>query len=138
MWVATPLKVRLPVSGTAGVFPTYLFPDGHDSQLVTPRVASDAGEQKCPSTASALAGGGPSTLPRHQLREEVQRWLSPPDPTMNHHVARSARLEGTAQWFLQGSTFNSWKSTGSLLWIHGKRVFVFLLYPLIADDLPFL
>jgi len=93
-----------------------------DLQVVMPRVANDAGEQNRPSTASAIACGGPSTLPRDQVREEVQRWLSPPDPTTNHNMAREARLEGTAQWFLQGRTFKSWKSTGSLLWIHGKRV----------------
>jgi hypothetical protein len=142
-WVASPstkrspLKVCRPVSGTTGVLLTYLFPDGHDLQVVASRVANDAGEQNRPPTASAIARGGPSTLPRDQLREEVQRWLSPPDPTTNYTMARSARLEGTAQWFLQGRTFKSWKSTGSLLWIHGKRVFVILPYPLTADDLPF-
>ena len=82
---------------------TYSFSDGHESQVVTLRPANNAGEQ-------------------NQLLEEVQRWLSPPDPTVNYNVAREARLEGTARWFLQGNTFKSWKSTGSLLWIHGKRV----------------
>jgi hypothetical protein len=27
-------------------------------------------------------------------------------------------------WFFQGSIFIEWKSTGSLLWIHGKRAFL--------------
>jgi hypothetical protein len=110
-------------SGAAVEFLTYSLPDGYGPQVATPRVANDAGEQSRPPTASAITH---STLPRDQLLEEVQRWLSPSDPTSNYNVAREARLEGTVQWFLQGSTFKSWKSTGSLLWIHGKRSFVFL------------
>ena len=33
-------------------------------------------------------------------------------------------LDGTASWFTQGITFQEWKATGSLLWIHGKRMHV--------------
>ena len=57
-----------------------------------------------------------------QLRENLLRWLSPPDPSTNHNIACDAHHNGTAQWFFQGNIFNQWKSTGSFLWIHGKRV----------------
>jgi hypothetical protein len=56
-----------------------------------------------------------------QLRWEVQRWLSPPDPSTNQNIVRRARLKGTAAWFLESSALAEWKSRASLLWIHGKR-----------------
>jgi hypothetical protein len=59
----------------------------------------------------------------NQLRQNLHRWLSPPDPSTNHNIASSAHHEGTATWFFNGSTYNEWKSVGSesLLWVHGKR-----------------
>ena len=89
-------------------------------------MADDVGDPSRPPTSSASANGGSNTVSRHQLLEKIQSWLSPPDPSTNHFVARQARHEGTAEWFIQGNTLQQWKSTGSLLWIHGKRVFVFL------------
>jgi hypothetical protein len=41
---------------------------------------------------------------------------------MNHNMALRQRHNGTATWFIQGSTFMEWRVTGSLLWIHGKRM----------------
>ena len=60
-----------------------------------------------------------------ELREKLQRWLSPPNPSTNHNIARKAHHKGTASWFFQGSIFKQWKSS-PLLWIHGKRRFRFL------------
>ena len=57
-----------------------------------------------------------------QLRENIHRWLSPPDPSTNHNIACGTHHKKTATWFFQGSIFQDWKSTGSLLWIHGKRL----------------
>ena len=58
-------------------------------------------------------------------REKLKNWLSPPDPSTNHNIARKAHHEGTASWFFQGSIFKQWKSS-PLLWIHGKRTFLYL------------
>jgi len=60
----------------------------------------------------------------NQLRQEFRRWLSPPDPSMNHSIACNAHHKGTTTWFFEGRMYQEWKSTGSgsLLWIHGKRV----------------
>jgi hypothetical protein len=55
--------------------------------------------------------------------ENLRKWLSPSDPSTNHNIACGAHHNGTASWFFNGSVFNQWKSTGSLLWIHGKRAF---------------
>ena len=63
-----------------------------------------------------------SILTGNQLRQDLRRWLSPPDPSTNHNIARNAHHEGTATWFFQGNIFEEWKSSGSLLWIHGKRM----------------
>jgi len=58
-----------------------------------------------------------------KLQQDICRWLSPPDPWQNHHIARESYHTGTAAWFIQGNTFSEWKSAppSSLLWIHGKR-----------------
>jgi hypothetical protein len=62
-----------------------------------------------------------NTLTGRQLRESLRKWQSPPDPSINHNIACNLQHEGTAEWFYDGSTFEEWKITGSLLWVHGKR-----------------
>jgi len=57
----------------------------------------------------------------NQLRDNLLRWLSPPDPSTNHNIACKAHHNGTTQWFFQGNIFNRWKSTDAFLWVHGKR-----------------
>jgi len=57
---------------------------------------------------------------RNHLRDDLLRWLSPADPSINHNIACKAHHNGTAEWFFQGSIFNHWKSTGPFLWVHGK------------------
>ena len=59
-------------------------------------------------------------------RVELQKWLSPPDPSTNHNIARKAHLKGTASWFFRGRIFKEWELSPSLLWVHGKRMFHFL------------
>ncbi|KAH9958713.1 hypothetical protein BC827DRAFT_1361799, partial [Russula dissimulans] len=54
-----------------------------------------------------------------RLWENIYKWLSPPDPSPNHNIAFKARHKGTGTWFLQGSVFQQWKGTSSLLWIYG-------------------
>ena len=53
-------------------------------------------------------------------REKLKIWLSPPDPSTNHNIARKIHHKGTTSWFFQGSIFKQWKSS-PLLWVHGKR-----------------
>jgi hypothetical protein len=56
-----------------------------------------------------------------QFQRDVRSWLSPPDPSTNHRIFWKARHKGTATWFFKGTMLTDWKSTDSLLWIHGKR-----------------
>ena len=58
-----------------------------------------------------------------KLQQDICRWLCPPDPWKNRHIAQESHHIGTAAWFVQGNTFSEWKSSppSSLLWIQGKR-----------------
>ena len=71
---------------------------------------------------SACAGS--TIFTGNQLRQDLLKWLSPPDPSTNHNIACGAHHKKTAEWFFGGSIFTGWKSTGSLLWLHGKRMFL--------------
>ncbi|KAN0126575.1 hypothetical protein V8E52_000215 [Russula decolorans] len=55
-----------------------------------------------------------------QMRQDLRRWLSPPDASINHNIARKAHYKGTSRWFFEGVIFKMWRSSPSLLWIHGK------------------
>ncbi|KAH9981709.1 hypothetical protein BJV74DRAFT_989335, partial [Russula compacta] len=59
-------------------------------------------------------------MKREQLQRDVQRWLSPPDPSTNHNFVWKSHHSGTAAWFFESNTLTKWKATGSFLWIHGK------------------
>ena len=77
-------------------------------------------------------------LTGNQLKQLLRAWLSPADPSINHNIARKAQYKGTAVWFFQSSIIVEWKSTGSLLWVHGKRAFLSLLFgPARSDRLQF-
>ncbi|KAF8491830.1 hypothetical protein F5888DRAFT_952652 [Russula emetica] len=53
-------------------------------------------------------------------KEDLHSWLSPLDPSTNHEIACNAHHDGTATWFFHGGIYEEWKSTPSLLWMHGK------------------
>jgi len=61
-------------------------------------------------------------LSGNQLQESTHKWLSPPDPSTNHNIAISTHHKKTATWFFEGRTYQEWKSTGSLFWVHRKRL----------------
>jgi hypothetical protein len=68
------------------------------------------------------------------VRESLRKWVTPPDPSTNHNIACSIQHGGTAQWFFRSGKFRGWKSTGSLLWIYGKRkLSLFVLDPLLVS-----
>jgi hypothetical protein len=56
---------------------------------------------------------------------------------MNHNIACKGHYKDTAAWFFQHDIFSQWKSSPSLLWIHGKRTFPFspLLYTVLTPAL---
>jgi hypothetical protein len=87
------------------------------------RAADDVDEMKRSSFLNLISAeyGSLPDLSGNQLRKDIHKWLSPPDPSTNHNIACGTHHKKTASWFFQGSIFQEWKSTGSLLWIHGKR-----------------
>ncbi|KAH9962791.1 hypothetical protein BGW80DRAFT_1255534 [Lactifluus volemus] len=70
-------------------------------------------------------------LNRDHLQENLQTWLSPPDPSINYNTARDAYHNGTATWFTRGHTYQDWKTSGSgsLFWVHGKVTLLLLILP---------
>ncbi|KAF2180825.1 purine and uridine phosphorylase [Zopfia rhizophila CBS 207.26] len=55
-----------------------------------------------------------------QRREQIDRWLSPPDPSTNYNKALEKRQEGSGLWFLQSDAFAKWKTRrNSFLWLYG-------------------
>jgi hypothetical protein len=101
-------------------------PDGNKAKVVMQQTADNIDQAKRSSTSYLIVSdaGASSILAGSQLRENLRKWLSPPDSSTNHNIACAAHLKGTITWFLQGSTFQKWKSSGSLLWMHGKRMFL--------------
>ncbi|KAI0300204.1 hypothetical protein BC826DRAFT_1183634 [Russula brevipes] len=63
---------------------------------------------------------GLDQVKREQLRQDIQKWLSSPDPSTNHNTARNVQHEVKPTWFFDGGIYQEWKSSPSLLWIHGK------------------
>jgi hypothetical protein len=64
-----------------------------------------------------LDGESSDAMTGNQMRDDLRRWLSAPDPSTNHNIACSTQYQGTAAWFFEGNTFEEWKSTGPLLYI---------------------
>ncbi|KAI9465568.1 hypothetical protein BJY52DRAFT_1209520, partial [Lactarius psammicola] len=60
------------------------------------------------------------TLSRGHARSDLRGWISPPNPSINHNLARDTHHNGTTTWFAQGNAFDEWKKNGSLLWIRGN------------------
>ncbi|KZP12284.1 hypothetical protein FIBSPDRAFT_166106 [Athelia psychrophila] len=55
-----------------------------------------------------------------QMEEKIEKWMDVPDTSPNFNAARKKHTPGTGTWFLDGSTFKSWKEDpGFLLWLHG-------------------
>ena len=89
---------------------------------VDDRMLQMADEVKRLSFPNLTSATEPYPFSGNQLRESIHKWLSPPDPSTNYNIACDTRHKKTATWFFQSSIFQEWKSTGSLLWIHGKRL----------------
>jgi hypothetical protein len=101
-----------------------------EAKLIIQQTASGIDEIKCLwfpnlATVSQLKLELTRTT-GNQLTQLLRSWLSPVDPSTNHNIARKAQQEGTAVWLFEGKTVIEWKTSGSLLWIHGKRAFLLL------------
>ena len=97
--------------------------DGKEAVVVMQQTATDLDQVKRSSSLNRvdIRYAGSTIHIGNQLRQDLRRWLSPSDPSTNHNIACSAHHQGTTTWFSEGSIYSEWKSTPSLLWIHGKR-----------------
>ena len=100
-------------------FPTAARDRDKDARLGRLSKDRDRSPRLSLQLCSTFLGSDPFT--GDHLADRSLQWLSPSDPSTNHNITRNAHHYGTAQWFLQGSIYNQWKSSGSLLWIRGKR-----------------
>ncbi|KKA19770.1 Uncharacterized protein T310_6236 [Rasamsonia emersonii CBS 393.64] len=54
------------------------------------------------------------------MRDKIERWLSPPDPSADYNKALQQRHKDSGLWFLHGDVFAKWKKRpNSFLWLHG-------------------
>jgi hypothetical protein len=52
---------------------------------------------------------------------QILQWLSAPDRSIEHNVARKKHEEGTGEWLLKSEHYQKWLSgSSSILWLHGK------------------
>ena len=108
---------------------TFIILDGRETKQVTQQNSNNTNvimqntEQIARSSPCFISVGfrGSFALTGEQLRQDIQKWLSPPDPSTNHNVACSVQHQVTATWFFDGSIYKEWKSSPSFLWVHGKR-----------------
>jgi hypothetical protein len=108
---------------------TSILSAGRQAKLIIQQTANGIDEIKCSCLPTNLAVPYCSRLKLltgNQWKQLLRTWLSPADPSTNHNIARKAQHMGTAAWLFQGQIVIEWKSAGSLLWIHGKRVLLLL------------
>jgi hypothetical protein len=100
-----------------------IFSDGNEATQGIKQTANDVDKLKRSSSLDLISTdyGALHIISENQLQENIHEWLSPPDPSTNHDIACNTHHKKSATWFFQGNIFREWKSTGSLLWIHGKR-----------------
>ena len=98
--------------------------DVDQMNVVVQETSTDVDQLKRLSSPNLIKAnyGALPILSGSQLRESIRKWLSSPDPSTNHNIACGTHHKKTATWFFQGRIFQEWKSTASLLWIHGKRL----------------
>ena len=132
-------KVQVVIDGARAcpiscqTFLTSILADGNqtkvaaqETRLVVQHAANDIDEIKCswlPNLATIYVSCV-NLLAGNQFIQLLRSWLSPADPSTNHNLAQKAQHNGTAAWLFQGQIILKWQSTGSLLWIHGKRTFL--------------
>lgn len=59
-------------------------------------------------------------LDTEHRRDQIEHWLSPPDPSADYNKALQQRHKDSGLWFLHGDIFSKWKKRqNSFLWLHG-------------------
>ena len=98
-----------------------------EAKLIIQRTAYSVDDVKRSSSVLSCHSRVTNPATGRQLRESLRIWQSPSDPSTNHNIACNRQHGGTTDWFCKGNIFEKWKATGSLLWVHGKRMPLLLL-----------
>jgi hypothetical protein len=62
-------------------------------------------------------------------KKELADWLEAPDPSRTHNNLQAQHHKGTGEWFFYIEEYNRWREMpSSILWIRGKRTFLFLFF----------
>jgi hypothetical protein len=57
-----------------------------------------------------------------ELKQDMDKWLSAPDPSNTHNRLQEEHHEGTGNWFFETEDFRTWRDMpGSMMWIKGIR-----------------
>jgi hypothetical protein len=109
--------------------------DGKEAREVMEQTTNDVDIVKRSSSLNLISTDHKAFhISENQLRENIHKWLSPPDPSTNHNIACDTHHKKTATWFFEGNIYQEWRSKSSLLWIHGKRVSCSISHPITSDD----
>ena len=107
-----------------------------DTGVVIQEVANQVGHMKRSWSSNPITADHVSltSLPVNELRKDLRKWIAPPDPSVNLKTASGAHQAGTAAWCTEGITVANWRKSGSLLWIHGKRMYPIIVAVLIVNN----
>jgi hypothetical protein len=100
--------------------------DAKDTKAIVQDIISklNAGDCLYPLNLGAIPFRNSHAVIGEVLLQNLQEWLSPPDPSTDYNIGLRDLHEETATWFLEDDNFQEWRLKGSLLWIHGKRAFL--------------
>lgn len=129
MWLegkATKVVLRQATTQTQ----TIMQQNANEARVIMQQAINNVGEveRSSPTGLLLLCSRSSVSFTGKLTRQDLRRWLSPPDPSTNHNIAHRAQHEGTAMWFFECEIYKKWKSNPSLLWVHGKRTFFTLRY----------
>ncbi|KAK5713276.1 hypothetical protein LTR17_017691 [Elasticomyces elasticus] len=72
-------------------------------------------------TAPGIVKERLQSIKDHAIRSRLEKWLDPPDPTLNHRRSLKLRTPETGAWLLEGDKYNGWKvEMPSFLWLYGS------------------
>ena len=110
--------------------------DGKEANEAIKQTANDVDQVKRSSSHNFISTDNAALhiISENLLRENIYKWLSPPDPSTNHNIACGTHYKKSATWFFQGSIFREWRSTSSFLWFHGKRTPSLTSHPRPSDE----
>ncbi|KAH9169142.1 hypothetical protein EDB89DRAFT_1816720, partial [Lactarius sanguifluus] len=100
--------------------------DTKETKLMVQQIVSDVSSREC-SYCHYLTANTCRSSPI-TVGERFRGWLTPPDPSTNHANACGTQHDCTAAWVFDDDIFKEWESSqsGSLLWIHGKGMNMFM------------